>query len=870
MVNTKTQSQTNQSSLTDADIAQLIEQASNVIVPLSPISIFAARHPWVNLEDKNFKHVVRWLDNTRDVDIYPGTKTIKQAYHNGEISDAILEDKLSQWLNTNDSKLSTAEKYRYCTGALKFEDLSKDIVQTVKQSEIAPVSLSELMDETHIVRSMPPRSKHIKYKNPHTYLQLLDYHVIKWCKLYLDENQSSWTLPNREQGFFYAWKKLVVHDPALSKTERQTLAALPNNPYEVIAEALTSLDIPEASRQGYLESHLLALPGWAGMLLWQMEQTHKKSRLITEYLAIRLALEWSFINPYLPVETTRPLPRRSLQTLVSEWCEWGGLAVTDWQQMSLEQQQEYLKFALAFDDKTRRQMWLEAWEETYENQLKEQLLTDNQDQLKNQVKAQLAFCIDVRSEQFRSQLENAGPFETIGIAGFYGLPIASAKLGSNHSHASLPVMNAPQHKIKEYARPHEMKTYHERKNSISALIYTFKKMKQNVLPSLLLPELTGSWLSAQMLSRTFLPRPIGRFIHKFYARWLQKPKTSLTLSHDKFGVEEGLPVGFSTQEQIEYVHQALKLMGLTESFAPLVVFCGHGSQSANNPYASSLDCGACGGAASGFNAKVLAMLCNLPEVRKGLSEAGVNIPTETVFTAAEHNTSVDNLTWIYLPTLSREAKASYEHIEQVMPQVSKQANKQRMLTLPTLKNNIAHPEEEAHRLANDWSEVRPEWGLARNASFIIAPRKLTQNKDLAGRAFLHNYDWQQDKDGSILGNIIAGPATVAQWINLQYYASTVAPHYYGSGSKTTQTVTGGIGVMQGNASDLLTGLPWQSVMKSDFEAYHAPLRLLIVIQAPNAYIEQLLDANSDFQQKVTNGWLQLASIDSDGTWQHWS
>ncbi|MEM6666688.1 MAG: putative inorganic carbon transporter subunit DabA, partial [Pseudomonadota bacterium] len=165
--------------------------------------------------------------------------------------------------------------------------------------------------------------------------------------------------------------------------------------------------------------------------------------------------------------------------------------------------------------------------------------------------------------------------------------------------------------------------------------------------------------------------------------------------------------------------------------------------------------------------------------------------------------------------------------------------------------------------SRDWSQVRPEWGLAGCAAFIAAPRHRTEGVDLGGRSFLHSYDWQSDENFGVLELILTAPVVVASWISLQYYGSTVDNEVFGSGNKVLHNVTGTIGVLEGTGGDLRTGLPWQSVHDGE-TLIHEPLRLSVYVEAPTEAMTAISGANQGVRDLLDNGWLHLFALGEDG------
>jgi uncharacterized protein YbcC (UPF0753/DUF2309 family) len=644
----------------------------------------------------------------------------------------------------------------------------------------------------------------------------VDRIMVKWLSAFLDEGIAEWDMPFKTEGFYTAWRHLAIYD---SETGSTSLRDIPKTSAAALDELMK--DFTEEECTTIFTYQLSALPGWTGYInhrtssgsAWQEEYPIS----LMDYLAARI---WT-------------VKKLNLDILPS----------TD---------KEPVNEILSNVQYT----WLKAWEQSWQNQLVKILeIESNASQAAESEDipdAQLVFCIDTRSELIRRHVESHGNYETFGYAGFFGIAMDYTSLNDGITRKSCPPIVSSAYTVSETAQSDKEENFeaYGKRNELQKFTTYFLNRMKNMLPSAFgYVEGSGIFYGISLFSKTVIPRSLykkNQLKESAYMESMCEPNLQKVIQE---GGSDGIPL----VEKVGIVKSAFDLLGW-QKFAPVIVFAGHGSHSANNPFGSSLDCGACAASPGRHNARALAKLANLPEVRKALAEThGIFIPEETVFIGAEHNTTTDDIV-LFDSEVKPSHKQRIADLKVNLLKAQKTATEDR---LGSKTDSVSA----AQKKANNWGETRPEWGLAKNAGFIVGPRNLTKKTNLDSRCFLHSYNWELDSEGTALEGIMQGPMVVTQWINNHYYFSTVDNNAYGGGTKITHNITGKFGVVQGNGGDLKMGLPLQSLFQSDEDMYHQPLRLSVMIQAPIARVSDILSRNSNLKTLLDNEWIYLMVMD---------
>lgn len=678
--------------------------------------------------------------------------------------------------------------------------------------------------------------------------------IAKWCAAFFDQGQAASAMPHRALGLYRAVLALLPYDEAYRALTgaqgQQLLLSVPRDPLDAIAEALVALQVPAGQEEETLAALVARLPGWAGHIRWRTEHADPDvaapaPATMADIVALWLLLERSGAcadasAPASPTDASEALAAY-FHITPDMWDSRPAAARTRFAAVAHMQEAQ-----LGF-------IFMTAAEWGYRNTLVPQLQKmATQKTAPRTADAQLIFCIDVRSEPFRRALEAQGAYETLGYAGFFGLPIALHKLDAARRARLLPVLLAPQHDVAEapaQGREAQAARYRMHEAQIRHSQNLLDSAKSGTATAFATAEATGPLAAVVMAARTLAPRWLRKVRDAYVPQRTEVIAPSLHHDHG-----QGAKSCFSRAEKLGFALSLFKLTGLSQNLARLVVLVGHGGSAVNNPYAAALDCGACGGHAGGSNARLLAAILNESDVRTALAEKGIKIPDSSYFMAAEHNSTTDDVVIFDQHHVPNSHKADLDALKRSLEKAGAHNRTARA-------QKLARTAEDLHTGAVHWGEVRPEWGLSGNAAFLVGPRSLSQSLDLEGRVFLHSYDWQNDEDGTALTTILTAPMVVAQWINCQYLFSTIDNDRYGSGDKTTQNIVGGIGVVQGNGGDLRVGLPQQSLFRDDGTAYHVPQRLLTLVYAPFERVRKIVETQDILSRLFGNNWVTLVVID---------
>jgi hypothetical protein len=554
-------------------------------------------------------------------------------------------------------------------------------------------------------------------------------------------------------------------------------------------------------------------------------------------------------------------------------------------------------------------IWLQAYETHYREQLLALLHQNREPKARTESRpaAQVIFCLDVREEGIRRHLEaQADAYETIGTAGFFGVPMVFRSLSNGAGRELCPIVVKPRHTVVEVARPGQVPLEIRREHRTKwkeTLHAAYHRLETNFVTAYFLIDLLGIPFGFSVVGKTILSGTWRELTGALRHRLLPTIPTSVLVgrpTEEAAGMRQAVSEeprqdethpghhaaqhaqfatpGFSAEEQADLVEGQLRIIGLTSNFARLILFCGHGSTTENNPYAAAYHCGACGGNRGGSSGRTIAAMASNPAVRALLSRRGIVIADDTHFLGGEHDTAADRFTFFDTEDIPDTHREEFQRLVRDLQHAAGLHAQERCRRLPLAPEHPT-PEESLRHVQTrtvDWAQVYPEWGHATCASMLIGRRALTHGVFLDRRAYLQSYDPDQDPDGAILEEIMTAFIPVVRGISLDYYfsyADSGITGIFGAGTKALHNVVGLIGVMQGSGSDLKSGLPTQGVAP-----LHEPMRAQVIVESHPAKVASIIERHKTLENIFKNQWAHLIARDPetreflaylpDGTWEH--
>ena len=731
--------------------------------------------------------------------------------------------------------------------------------------------------------------------------------LIRMTAAYLDQGVASWPMPDRQQGLLAAVAGLysgrIGPLPPWCAGLPDRLHGIHSHgepdreAYEVIRAELAALGVPATSWPEFIPLTLVALRGWAGMIRQFAERPDRAPveavpARLADFLALRLVLDrlavehaarcLNFRGPPTSDAAAAPLaafctelrdrhpPRRGAGSLARAFlllqvARLTGLSAADIRALDDNELLELELSIAAFDSIARRRIFHLAYERRHGIGVLDGLAAQASLPARSpggRPRVQAVFCIDDRCESFRRHLEEFAPdIDTFGTAGFFAVPMYYRGIDDWHAIPLCPLVVRPQHTVTE-APASESLASHRLRQAVRRSLGWFRGSMATGSRTLfrggLLTSIGGAVAAVPLVARVAFPR-ITSLVTGGAAEYARsRVRTSLDLRRQGDALlPNGTQRGFDAAEMAAIVRRLLEDIGLTTRFARLVAVIGHGSTSLNNPHESAYDCGACGGGRGGPNARAFALMANDPDVRARLAAEGLVIPADTVFLGGMQDTCTSRVTWYDVDRLPGSHRGDFDTFRvdcETAGGLDAQERCRRFYSVP-LDVSPAEALRRVQERAGDLAQVRPEYGHASTAVCIVGRRDRTRGLFLDRRAFLVSYDPTTDGDLAILERTLAAVGPVSSGISLCYLFSRLDPLVYGAGTKLPHNITGLIGVMDGHASDLRTGLPLQGV------EIHEPVRLLMVIDATTEAIRAVLERLPTVRTLVTNRWVRLAAWD---------